>query len=144
MDPSASKIIALRRELAQAERELRERAEREATRLAKAERAARREVQTNCLQLERIRRRAKTRLEAIISENSERFPGELKVAEMALRDVQAWELWDSTVYTIMNFACMRDRLHFLRGGTEREAVMREVITRGGVYTERKYFQEILK
>ena len=144
MDPSVSQVIALRRELAQAERELRERAKREAGRLVKAERGARREVQAYCLQLERIRRRAKARLEAIISGNPEKFPGELELAEMALRDVQAWELWDSTAYTIMNFACMRDRLHFLRGGTEREAVMRGVITRGGVYTERRYFQEILK
>jgi hypothetical protein len=137
-------IVALRRELAQAERGLRERAEREAVRLAEVERLAWREARADCLQLERIRLTAQTRLEAIIVGGSERFLGECELAEMALRDVEVWELRDSAAYTIVSFACRRNRLRFLRGRHERDGVMRETLTRGGVYTERGYFQEILK
>jgi hypothetical protein len=47
-------------------------------------------------------------------------------------------------YTVVSFARLRDRLRYLRGGSERESVVREALERGGVYTERHYFQEILK
>lgn len=137
-------IVVLRRELAEAERELRERAEREAVRLAEVERVAWRKAQEDCLQLERIQRDANARLEAIQGGGMERFPGERALAEMALRDVEAWELRDSAAYTIVSFARRRDRLHYLRGGSVRVAVLREALAHGGVYTEREYFQEILK
>jgi hypothetical protein len=137
-------IVALRHELAEAERELRDRAECEAVRLAEAERAAGREAREDCLQLERIRRDANTRLEAIRRGEQERFPAEYALAEMVLREVEAWELRESAAYTIISFACLRKRLRFLHGGAEREAVMHEALTCGGVYTERGYFQEILK
>jgi hypothetical protein len=137
-------ITALRRELIQAEHGLRERAEREAVRLTEAERVAWREAQEGCLQLERIRRDGNARLEALRSGTGERFHGEGALAGMALRDVEAWELRDSAPYTIVSFAGRRSRLRFLRGGADREAVMRETLAHGGVYTERGYFQEILK
>jgi hypothetical protein len=137
-------ILSLRRELAQAERTLRERAECEAVRLVEAERVARREAREDCLQLERIRRNANARLEAIRRGHRERFPAEHALAEMALRDIERWELRESAAYTIISFARLRERLRFLRGGAEREAVMREALTCGGVYTERGYFQEILR
>jgi hypothetical protein len=136
--------VALRRELAQAERDLREKAEREAVRLATAERIAWLEVREGCLQLERIRRNANARLEVIQSGCLERFSGERSLAEMALLDVATWETRDSAAYTVISFARLRDRIRCLRGGTEREAVMRETLTRVGVYTERGYFQGILK
>jgi hypothetical protein len=137
-------IVALRRGLAQEERGLRERAQREAVRLAEAECVAWREAQADCLQLQRIRRSAKRRLESIIAESPESFSGERELAEMALRDVEAWELRDSAAYTIVSFARRRDRLRYLRGGSERVAVMREALEHGGAQTERGHFQEILK
>ena len=137
-------IVALRHELAEAERELRDRAEREAVRLVGAERVAWREAREDCLQLERIRRNAIARIEAIRSGDCERFQSEYELAETSLRDVEAWELRESAAYTIISFACLRKRLRFLLGGAEREAVMRETLTCGGVYTERGYFQEILR
>jgi len=137
-------IVVLRRELAQAERKLRERAEREAVRLAEAERVAWRETREACLQLERIRRDANARFEAIRRGEQERFPAEYALAEMALREVETCELRDSAAYTIISFACLRERLRFLHGGPEREALMHDALTCGGVYTERGYFQEILK
>ncbi len=137
-------IVVLRRELAQAERELREKAEREAVRLAEAERVAWRETRENCLQVERIRRRATARIEAIRHGGRERFTGERALAVIAMREVEMWELRDSTAYTIVSFARLRDRFRYLRGGAEREAVIRETLTRGGVNTERGYFQGILK
>jgi hypothetical protein len=137
-------IVALRGELAQAERGLRERAEREAVRLVEAERVAWREAREGCLQLERIRRDANARLDAIREGGQTRFPGECALAQIALRDLETWELRDSAAYTIVSFAGRRNRLRFLRGGADREAVMRETLAHGGVYTERGYFQEILK
>jgi hypothetical protein len=136
-------IVVLRRELAQAERELLLRAGREAVRLAEAERVVWRKAQADCLQLERIRRNAKKRLEAIIAGDSERFAGERELAEMALRDVKTWELRSSAAFTIVSFACRRERLRYLRGGSECEAIIRKASERGNVYTDQGYFQEIL-
>ncbi|MGC1907695.1 MAG: hypothetical protein WA715_27985 [Candidatus Acidiferrum sp.] len=141
---TAHKIVALRRELAQAEKELRERAEREAVRLAVEERDQWRVAREDCLQLERIRRDASARLEAIRDGGQPRFPGEYELAQSAIRDVEKWELRDSAAYTIISFAGRRIRLRFLMGGAQREGAMRETISQGGVYTERGYFQEILK
>jgi hypothetical protein len=140
----ASNIVALRRALAQAERRMRERAGREAVRLTEMERLGWREAQANCLQLEQIRRQASTRLETIQGGGMERFTGESVLAEMALKDVERWALRPSAAYTIVSFARLRDRLRYVRDGAEREAVMRETLACGGVYTERGYFQEILK
>jgi hypothetical protein len=140
----ASNIVAQRRDLAHAERRLRVRAEREAVRLAEVEVLCWRDAQAACLQLERIRRQASARVEAIQGGEMERFSGERTLAEMALSDVESWELRDSTAYTIVSCARLRDRLRYLRGGAEREVVMREALACGGVYTERGYFQEILK
>jgi hypothetical protein len=143
-NPRHRDIVALRRELAQAERGLRERAEREAVRLANAERDEWRIARENCLQLERIRRDATARVIAIRAGGKTRFPDECALAELALRDVETWELHDSAVYTSISFAGRRIRLRFLRGGADREAVMGETLAHGGVYTGRGYFQEILK
>lgn len=116
----------------------------EAVRLVEAERTAWIDAQDSCLQLEHIRRNAKARLSAIRSGSPERYSGERKLAEMALNDVQKIEPRDSTAYTIVSFARLRDRLRYLRGGSEREAIMAETLKRGGVHTESGYFMEILR
>jgi hypothetical protein len=123
-------VAALRRELVQAERKLRETAEREARRLAEAEHVAWLEAQDACFAFDRIRQRASKRLEAIRAADRERFLGERRLAEMALRDADRAD----AAYTIISFAKLRDRLRYLRGGAEREAVVNEAIARGGVYT----------
>jgi hypothetical protein len=133
-------ILVLRHELAQAEKTLRERAEGEAARLAEAERAAWRQAQADCFQFDRIRESAKARVSIIMAGSPERFPRERELAEMALRDAHRAD----ATYTVISFARLRDRLRYLRGGADRKAVMREALTRGGVYAERGYFQEILR
>lgn len=144
MSVTSQHVLTLRRELAQAERALREKARAEAIRLAEAERTAWFEARDRCLQLERIRRNVKARLSAILRGGPERFSGERKLAEMALNDVEKWEPRDSTAYTIVSFARLRDRLRYLWGGSEREAIIVETLKRGGVYNEHGFFMEILR
>jgi hypothetical protein len=134
------RVAALRRELTFAERELRATADKEATRLAEAERCAWREARDACHDFDRIRPLAQKRLAASCSSADERFTGERGLAEMSLHDA---DLADAS-YTVISFAQLRDRLRYLHGGAERQSVVREAFTRGGVYTERGYFQEILK
>jgi hypothetical protein len=139
----ARNIVALRHELAQAERILREKAEREARRLARAEHVAWREAQDACFAYDCIRQNINRRLEAIRAGEHERFLGERRLAEMGLR---AADRADAS-YTIISFAPLRDRLRFLRGGIEREAVVREAVERGGVYTDAcggRHFQGIVR
>ncbi len=142
-DADPRRITALRRELADAEQALRAQARREAERLARAERTALREACDACHAFDRIRRNASGRLEAIRAGNRERFPGERSFAEMALREADRVD----AAYTVIALAQRGDRLRYLRGGNEREAVIREALARGGVYTEAcggKHFQEILR
>lgn len=137
------RIKALRRELASVEQALRARARREAAHLAHAEHAALREARDACHAFDRIRRNASARLDAIRAGSPERFRGERPFAEMALREADRAD----AAYTIISFAKRRDRVRYLRGGDEREAVIGEAIARGGVYTEGcggKHFQEILR
>jgi len=79
-------IVALRRELAHAERVLRDNADREARRLAQAEHVAWREAQGTCFACDSIRQNVNRRLEAICAGGRERFLGERVLAQMALRD----------------------------------------------------------
>jgi hypothetical protein len=137
------RITALRRELASAEQSLRARARREAARLAHAEHVALREACDACHAFDRIRRNASARLDAIRAGSPERFRGERPFAEMALREADRAD----AAYTVISFAKRRDRLRYLRGGDEREAVIREALKRGGVFTDAcggEYFQEILR
>ena len=137
------RIRELRRELAEAERALRARAQQAAERLQRAERDACREACDACHAYDRIRPSASARLDAIRAGGRERFHGEEKFAEMALRQADRAD----AAYTVIAFAHRRDRLRYLRGGTEREAVIREALTRGGVFTEAcggQYFQEIVR
>jgi hypothetical protein len=71
-----SRIVALRRELALAERAFRNNAEHEARRLAEAEHNAWREARDACASYDRIRRGASERLEAMQNGAPERFPAE--------------------------------------------------------------------
>ena len=136
-------IAALRLELAHAERVLREEAEREAQRLAEAEHVAWRDAQDNCAAYDSIGKNVNKRLKSIRNGDRERFPRERKFAEMALREAERAD----AAYTVISFARLRDRLRCLRGGSEREAVLRDALERGGVYTGRcggRHFQEIVR
>jgi hypothetical protein len=140
---NVQKIRTLRAQLAEAERMLRENAERQAQKLADAEHIAWREAQDACFTFDRIRGAASARLGAIQNGESERFLNERKLAEMALRDADRF----NAAYTVISFAPLRDRLRYLRGGAEREAVVCEALERGGVYTEAcggRYFQGIVR
>ena len=138
-----ARIVALRCELAQAERSLREKAEREARRLAVAEHCAWHEARDVCYAFDSIRRNANMRLQALCAGRPERFSGEGKLAEMALRHADHAD----AAYTLISFARLRDRLRYLRGGSERETVVREALMGGGVYTDGcrgRHFQEIVR
>jgi hypothetical protein len=133
-------IVALRRELAIAERQLRERAEREAETLTRAERAAWREARDACHAFDRIRSRVQARLSAIRAGASERFLGERRLCEMVLRDAER----ANAAYIIISFARRREKILYLHGGVERDSVLRDTLKRGGVYGERGHFFETLR
>lgn len=136
-------IVDLRRELAHAERLLREEADREARRLTEAEHVAWREAQDACFEYDRIRPRASQCLDAIRAGGRDRFSGERRLAEMALSEADR----AGAAYTVISFAQLRERFRYLRGGSEREAVVRETIERGGVYTSAcggRHFQETVR
>jgi hypothetical protein len=126
--------------LAQAERILREKAAPYARRLAEEEIRAWRDAQEACFLFDRIRHNANVRLDAIRAGSPEWFVGERRLAEMALRDAD----FADAKYVVISFARLRDRIRYLRGGSERETVVREALERGGVCTERRGFQEILR
>lgn len=136
-------VVALRRELAHAERALSEKAASEAQRLAVAEHDAWREALDSCSSFDWIRQAATARLKAIRAGDRERFLGERRLAQMALQDGD----WADAAYTVISFARMRDRFRYLRGGSERAAVVREALERDGVYTDAyggRHFQGILR
>jgi hypothetical protein len=135
-----SRMVALRRELELAERAFRNDAEHEARRLVQADRTAWREARDACASYDRVRRGASERLEAIHAGAPERFAGERRLAEMALRDA---DLADAT-YTIVSFANRQDRLRYLRGGSERAAVVSETLRRQGVLDDRGHFIEVVR
>jgi hypothetical protein len=140
---SGRQVIALRLEHTQAECEFRKEAQREAVRLVQTEREQWREAREACFAFDRIRPAADARLNAILGGNREQFPGEGKLAEMAICDADKAD----ARYTVICFANRHDRLRCLRGGPEREAVIREAVERGGVYTETcggRHFQEIAR
>lgn len=134
---------AMRAALLRSAQMLREEAQREAKRLVEAEHVAWREARDSCYEFDWIRGAAIARLEAIRAGGQERFLGERQLAEIALRDAD----WADASYTVISFARLRDRFRYLRGGSEREAVVREALERGGVYTdayEGRHFQGIVR
>jgi hypothetical protein len=120
------------------ERELRKGARRAARTLALAEAVVSRQAQDACDAFSRIRPRVEDRLAAIQGGSSERFLGERRLAELALRDAERAD----AANTILSFARRRDRLRYLCGGFERETVIAETIRWGGVYGERKQFHRM--
>jgi hypothetical protein len=152
-----SGITELRRELASAEQQLREHAARTADKLARDERAALNEAAENCRDYNHIRQKAEARLAAIRAgvilpgrQAPERFPGEARLAEMALREADKAD----AAYTIIGFASARERMRYVLACAQRDgaahdsraldALLRETLDRGGVYTDRNFFREIVK
>ena len=135
-----SGIVALRQNLAEKEAALREQADREARLLVAEERLAWREARDACHTYDRIQPRAEARLRAIRSGAAERFAGEARLAEMALREAERADV----AYTVISFARRSDRFRYLRGGLDRVVVLRETLERGGVYTQRGHFQGIVR
>ena len=115
-------------------------ADREAFRLVGAERAAWREARDACFLFDRIRQSVKSRLCAIVTGGRERFLGERRLAEMALLDAD----WADASYTVLSFARLRDRMRFCAAVRSVKQSCAKRSKSGGVYTERGYFQEILK
>jgi hypothetical protein len=111
--------------------------------LAAAEHVAWREAQDACFLYDYIRANVNRRLEAIHEGERERFPGELRLTQMALSDADRAD----AAYTVISFARLRDRLRYLRGGSDREAVVSEALERGGVFTDAcggRHFQGIVR
>ncbi|MFZ0818544.1 MAG: hypothetical protein WAM91_00625 [Candidatus Acidiferrales bacterium] len=153
----SSGIAELRRELASAEHQLRELAACAAGILAQRERAAWLEARDACHAFDRIRPKAEARLAAIRAgivfpgrQTPERFAGEARLAEMALREA---DLADAA-YTIISFASAPERMRYVRACAQRDgaehdsspldSLLRETLKRGGVYDDRHFFMEVVK
>ncbi|HUK30539.1 MAG TPA: hypothetical protein VLV89_05450 [Candidatus Acidoferrum sp.] len=143
----AGGLAAMRRELANAELQVRQLAAKHGDILAQRERDACADALESCGTFDSIRPRATARLAEIREgvvlpgrKTPERFLGEARLAEMALREA---DLADAS-YTILAFANARDQARYIRGGAERDAVLRETMKRGGVYNDRKYFMGIVR
>lgn len=137
--------ISMRRNERSNQQTLRARAEREARYMADLERVSWSACLEQCRSCDRTLGYIRQRLAEISSGARERFAGERKLAEYALPQVEQWALRFDVIYTVLSFANLRDRWRYLRGSdAEREALIREVLERGGVFTDRGCFQEILR
>jgi hypothetical protein len=143
----AGELAAARSQLANAELRVRQLAAKDAKILDEHERAAFLEARDACRIFDGIRPRAEARLAEIRAgvvlpgrKAAERFAGEARLAEMALREA---DLADAA-YTILAFANARDQARYMRGGGKRDAVLRETLKRGGVYNDWKFFIGIVR
>jgi hypothetical protein len=143
----AGELAAARNQLANAELRVRQLAAKDAKILDEHERAALLEARDACGAFDNIRPRAAARLAEIRAgvvlpgrKTSERFLGEARLAEMALRQADLADV----AYTIIAFANARDQARYMRGGGKRDAVLRETLKRGGVYNDRKFFMAIVR
>jgi hypothetical protein len=143
----AGDLAAARSQLANAELRVRQAAAKDAKILDEHERAAFLDARDACCAFDNIRPRAEARLAEIRAgvvlpgrKTSERFAGEARLAEIALREA---DLADAA-YTIVAFANARDQARYMRGGDKRDAVLRETMKRGGAYNDRKFFMAIVR
>lgn len=133
------------RSAAPPDRSVRARAEREARHTAELERVSWSACLEQCRSCDRTLGYIRERLAEISSGARERFAGERKLAEYALPQVEQRALRFDAIYTVLSFGNLRDRWRYLRGSdADREALIREVLARGGVFTDRGCFQEILR
>jgi hypothetical protein len=141
----ANQIGALQRQLAAINRRVAELAQQEACRIAALEHAEWLAAGDECRRLDKSRRNARARLTALAEGAPPRWPREMWIGVQALGALNFFQPPADAAYTLLSFASARDRLRFLRGGrAEREALLREILTRGGVFDDRGRFQEILR
>jgi hypothetical protein len=143
----AGDLAAARSQLANAELRLRQLAAKDARICLQRERAALLDARDACRFFDDLRPIAEARLAEIRAgvvlpgrKAPERFGGEARFAEMALREA---DLADAA-YTILAFANARDQARFMCGARQRDAVLRETLKRGGVYNDRKFFMAIVR
>jgi hypothetical protein len=66
---------------------------------------------------------------------------------MALHEIEQWEMVGSASYAVISFANRHERLEYLLGGTDRDAIIAKTLQRGGVYTDAcggRHFMEIVR
>ena len=133
------------RSAAPPDRSSRARADREARYMAELERVSWLACLERCREYDKTLAYIRQRLAEMSSGAPERFRGERKLAEMALPQVERSALRFDAIYTVLSFGNQLDHWRYLRGSdAEREKLIREVLTLGGVYTDRGYFREILR
>jgi hypothetical protein len=142
---NANQIGSLQRQLAAIDRRIAERAQQEAWRIVALEHAEWLAAGDECRRLDKSRLHARARLTAVAEGAPERWPREIWIGVRALHALNFFQPRADAGYTLLSFASARERLRFLRGGrAEREALLRDTLTRGGVLDDRGRFQEILR
>ena len=142
---SANQIGSLQRQLAAIDRRIAELAQQEAGRIVALEHTEWLAAGDECRRLDKSRRNARARLTAVAEGAPKRWPREMWIAAQALHALNFFQPPADAAYTLLSFASARDRLRFLRGGpAEREALLRDTLTRGGVFDDRGRFQELLR
>lgn len=142
---NANQIDSLQRQLAAIDRRIAERAQQEAGRIVALEHAAWLAAGDECRRLDTSRRNARARLTALAEGAAKRSPRELWIGVQALDALNFFQPRADAAYTLLSFSSARERLRFLRGSpAEREALLRDILTRGGVFDRRGRFQEIVR
>lgn len=143
---SATHLESLERQLAAEKRRIAELAQQEAEQIAAQERAEWLAAGEECRRLDKELRNARARIAAVADGAPKRWPREIAMGVQVLGSYQNYFLpMADATYTLLSFAGKRERLRFLRAGREeREAMLREVLARGGVYNDRGFFQEIVR
>jgi hypothetical protein len=134
---SANQIGSLQRQLAAIDRRIAELAQQEAGRIVALEHAEWLAAGDECRLLDKSRRNARARLTALAEGAPQRWPREMWTGVKALDALNFFQPRADATYTLLSFSSARDRLRFLRGGpAEREALLRDTLTRGGVFDRR--------
>jgi hypothetical protein len=142
---NADQIGSLQRQLAAIDHRIAELAQQEAGRIVALELAEWLAAGDECRRLDKSRRNARARLTAVAEGAPKRWPREMWIGVQALHALNFIQPRADAAYTLLSFASSRDRLRFLRGGrAEREALLRDTLTRGGVFDRRGRFREILR
>jgi hypothetical protein len=136
---------SLRRQLAELERKIAEHAQRQAEQIAALEHLEWLVTGHECRRLDKLRPLVRRRVTALAEGAPERFPREMHSGILKLASLSHDAPLFDAAYTLLSFAGKRERLRFLRAGrAEREAILRQILVRGGVRDDRGRFQEILR